>query len=175
MKNLIIGLSFIISIVALAMCLYNSSVSKNAYIDTVKLYSEFQLTKELNENLETVMKTRKKMLDSLYTLLTVQTESIRSSSAKDEIKINEIRHLEENLYLKQQQFEKENNQLSADYSAKIWGQLNQYVQDYGKNNGYRLLFGANGQGNIMYGNKDIDVTEELISYSNNRFNDKVKK
>jgi len=74
--------------------------------------------------------------------------------------------------LKQRQFDKENGELTAVCNDKIWNQVNQFIEDYGKEKQYRFVLGATGEGTIMFGDKHVDVTDETLAYLNNRYNDK---
>jgi outer membrane protein len=174
MKNLIIGISFVAAIVALCLSLNNMKQSRQVYVDMGKVYSEFQLSKELNNKMEEVLKARKNITDSLYLDVKQKTQELRRQPKQTLDEMAKVAKLEEGLYYKQQQFEKENQAVSADYSNKIWTQLNQYVADYGAKSKCTFILGANGQGNIMYADKTYDITEDVIKYVNDRYNDRIK-
>lgn len=173
-KNILVGLAFIAGISGLVVSLYNKN-TKLMYVDMGKLYSEFDLSKELNADLDKVLKARKRVTDSLYEDLRKRTQELKFKEKKSNDEIGRLARMEEEYYYKQQQFEKENQAMSTDYTAKIWNQLNQFVEDYGKENKYTFVFGANGQGNIMYADDKNNITVEVLDYVNNRYNGKIKK
>lgn len=74
--------------------------------------------------------------------------------------------------IKENQFNQENQGLFDQYNEQIWKQLNQYIEDYGRDNGYDYLLGASGQGAIMYANEAQDLTKEIIFYVNNKYSGK---
>jgi outer membrane protein len=52
---------------------------------------------------------------------------------------------------------------------ELWKQINEYVQQFGKENHYKVILGANGTGSLMYSDKALDITPELTSYINSRY------
>lgn len=48
----------------------------------------------------------------------------------------------------------------------VLNQINSFVEEYGKNNNYDLIFGTTLSGNILYGDDAIDITQELIQEIN---------
>ncbi|MDP1801742.1 MAG: OmpH family outer membrane protein [Bacteroidota bacterium] len=173
LKNLIIGVAFIAGIAGFVISLNHKDVEL-VYVDMGKLYDNFALTKELNVDMEKIIKTRKSITDSLYEDLRVKTQELKFKEKKTIEDIQKIAKIEEEYMYKQQQFEKENQMTSADYMNKIWNQINQFVEDYGTEKKYAFVLGANGQGNIMFGDKGKNVTTDVIAYINNRYNDKMK-
>jgi Skp family chaperone for outer membrane proteins len=144
---------------------------KTVYVDTGKLFAEFKLSKELASASEEVKKNRQQQLDSLYEK--VRSESLKAELSKpSEESIRTFNLLREEFLFKQQQFDEENKKMTFESDKKIWNQLNQYIADYGEAHKYIYVLGANGQGNIMYANKENNITEELITYINSRYEDK---
>jgi outer membrane protein len=172
-KNVIITISLALSVTAIILILQKQK-SETVYVDAGKLFSEFELSKKLNKDLEKVLTARKSILDSIYQKMRLLTIEVKAEGARNEEKIKYLAGLEEEYYLKQQEFDKDNKAATEQFMANIWNQLNQYVNDYGKQNNFTYVLGANGQGNIMYAVQDRNITDDLIQYVNNRYNDKIK-
>jgi len=172
-KNIILFVSISLSFAALMMS-FKVQDSKTVYVDSGKLFNEFDLSKKLNKDLEKVLTARKGILDSIYDEMRVLTIELKSEVVKDQEKLKYLASLEEEYYKKQQQFDKDNKAATENCMAKIWNQLNQYINDYGEHNDYTYVLGANGQGNIMYAQQEKNITEDLIKYVNARHNDKIK-
>lgn len=66
-------------------------------------------------------------------------------------------------------FLQEEDVLSTRYTADIWKEINRYTDDFGKQEGYDFIYGATGNGSLMFGNRTFDVSEELIGYMNKRY------
>lgn len=174
-KNIVLASTFLIALSALVMGFVNRKNEKFVYVDMGKVYSEFRLAKELNASLEQVLKTRRHITDSLFADLQMRTQNVKTQKNKSMDDIQQLAKTEEEYYYKQQQFEKDNQAVSAEYNSKILNQLNQYIADYGKEHHYSFLFGATGQGNIMYADQSQNITQQVIDYVNNRYDDKIKK
>jgi outer membrane protein len=92
---------------------------------------------------------------------------------------NEIRHLKTTgtdaakIATMEQELLAFRDQLSEEYSRKseafdkiIWDQINAKINAYGKEQGYDYIFGAKGDGSIMYASDKKDITKEVIAYIN---------
>jgi len=172
-KNILIGAALMFSVAAFTVVMYQNS-AKTVYVDMGKIYEEFKLSKELNKELDEVIKTRQRITDSLYRVLKMQSQELMQKEKRTEMEMRVLAKMEEEYLYKQKQFEEENRNASVACNEKIWNQINQYVMDYGKENGYRFILGANGQGNIMYGDKENDLTKELTNYLNQKYDGTIQ-
>jgi outer membrane protein len=141
----------------------------SVYVINAEVYNDFEMKKQLEARLVSVQQQRKSILDSLGLRIEMRTQSYRMNGASDTTEANAIRALQQDFYARQQQFEQDNSAMAAQYEEQIWKQLNQYAQDFGKEKGYTLVFGANGDGGIMYGDQSANVTEEMKAYANEKF------
>lgn len=123
---------------------------KQGFIENFKLFNNFKGKKELEAKLLNIKSANKLRLDSLKTL---------------------INSKETELYYRQQVLviEQQEESINAEYNAQVWNQLNSYIKDYGKENGYDFIYGATGNGSMMYAREDMDITEELIKYANETY------
>lgn len=69
-------------------------------------------------------------------------------------------------------FNQEKERAEMDMQQQVWNQLNQYMLDFGKSHKYKLILGANNNGNIVYSNEAVDLTNELVYYVNLRYSGK---
>lgn len=145
-------LLLILSVIILNSC----STRKTGYVDIFRLVNEFELQKEFSEQAKRDFERERTMIDSL-----IFSEKLRNPATHESFK-NE---LYTSLYKKAEERNKE-------IEAVIWKRLNPYLAEFGKENGYLYIYGANGTGNVLYADKAQDVTEELIKYVNNRYHDK---
>jgi len=54
-------------------------------------------------------------------------------------------------------------------------EINSYIHDYGKKNGYTIIFGATTEGSILYGEEQEDLTEIILKQLNENYSSKVNK
>lgn len=124
------------------------------YLDNVAVFSGFNLAKDLNKLHQKELIHQKKKVDSLVGLLQADSK-------------------EEPMETQQRQFVFENNKLKEmgeyfqnEVSQQVWNRVNDYIQQYGKQNNYKIILGTQGNGNIMYGDKEVNITEAFIEYAN---------
>lgn len=142
--------------IAFALCLQSCEKPKTGYVDIFRLVNEFELQKEYTEQVKRDVEREKSIIDSV-----VYTQRLRDSSGYERIK-NE---LYTTLYQKTEQRNKE-------IEAMLWKRLNPYLVDFGKENGYQYIYGANGTGNVLYADKNEDITDEVVRYVNERYHGK---
>lgn len=172
-NNLIGKIALVLSIGALALFVFDKTNKKStAYIDTKKVFNEFKLKKELLTKFESETSFGKKMLDSLaFTLQTRANELDKNPSTNKELVEQFLNDKE--IYLQRLDlFNREKQELTAKYDEQILKQMNQYVSDFGKENKYAYIFGADGNGNLMYASEGEDITPKVIEYINKKYDGK---
>lgn len=160
---LIIALVFITGI----FCFLYFKKEKTAYVDVKQLYEDFEMKKELSDKLTAVQNMRNKLLDSLEMQLKILSQKINLN--KTDADVAEFNVKRENFFTKKQQFADDNQATIADYDAKILKQLNQYIEDYGKANNYTYIYGSSGNGELLYGDKQKDITQNLVEFINKKY------
>lgn len=171
-KNKILPiLAIVISIAAMVLSLINKSSLKLGYVDAPKLYSEFNFQKELNAQIESLNTNRMEYLDSIKLGIEIleKKKQLNSYDLEDEERLLFMK----SMYNKKvEQFNEEDEQIRIKNNEKIIKRINQYAKDFGKENGYNMIFGVKGDGNIVYSEEQFDVTEKLIDYANKKFKGK---
>jgi outer membrane protein len=141
--------------------------TRTAYIEVAKVYDAFKMKKELEGKFTTVELFRKSVLDSLE--LNLQLLSVEFDKTKcEETKTTFLQKKQEYLGIKKQ-YEEDNAAASQQYTEQIFTQLNQYITEYGKEHGYKYIFGAEGSGSLMYANDSENITEEITTYVNDQY------
>lgn len=149
---------------------------KKAYIKTDKVYNEFQLKKELERKFEATTSARQSKMDSLKK----QVKGMRQELEKKEGKPNEemmrsYRRLQQ-VYQSRKERGRTRDEKQADqYNERIWNQLNSYIEDFGEERGYDIIYGSDGSGNLMYADERLDITEEVTEYVNRKYSGKDSK
>lgn len=137
---------------------------KVAFINTSKVFSEFKMKKVLESDFKKVENMRKEQLDSLLLELKLLNRNAKSLEDK-----SILEYKKEEFTLKRDEFGKANDALTEKYNEQIWNQLNQYIKDYGEKNGYDFIYGASGDGTLMYASEKKDVTAEIVLYVNQKY------
>lgn len=161
-------LSILLGTGLLVQLMSPSKVLKTAYITNAKLYSEFQLSVELNQKMEQVQMSRQMILDSLSMQLQgLERKIVNQTANKKEEKVFESLRYE--YVLKQKQFNEDTQLMRQNYQEQISTQLNQYLKDFTEEKGYDYIFGATGEGSLMGAKEQYDVTDAVLKYANNRY------
>lgn len=97
--------------------------------------------------------------------LAAMENSIRELKAQgtDAAKISTM---EQELLSRRDALTEEYQRKSETFERVIWEKINQKVNDYGKEMGYDYIFGAKGDGSIMYASEAKDITKEVIASIN---------
>ena len=126
------------------------------YVDNTILFSKFNMSKDLSKIHQRSLTDQKNTVDSI--LVKLQNDQNN-----------------QNVEL-QRRFVFENNKLkemgeyfSSDVSQQVWSRLNSYIQDYGAEKSYSIILGTQGNGNIMYTQKGLDITADFVEFANKRY------
>jgi outer membrane protein len=143
--------------------MYIREAKKFGYVTTIKVFEEFKMKKDLEDQYKKIQIIKQTYLDSIK--LNIQTLSLQNLR-EQELKIAQSKRA---YLLKENQFAKENENLYESYNDQIWKQLNQFMEDYGKEKNYDYILGASGQGTLMFAEESNDITKEVIEYINLRY------
>ncbi|MGL4597191.1 MAG: OmpH family outer membrane protein [Bacteroidia bacterium] len=156
---------------SLAFWQYQSR-TKTAYIELQKVYEAFDMKKELEGKFSGVQQQRKIMLDSMEMHLRVLSSKLEVNAQKTPEEIASFNAQREVFLQKQQEFDQDNAAVQQQYMAQVLKQLNEYVREYGKDQGYQYVFGAEGSGVIMYAEESQNITAPVIVFVNDRYKGK---
>ena len=70
---------------------------------------------------------------------------------------------------KRDEFDQFNEQFALEESKKIWTRISSYSEQFAQDNNYKVILGSNTTQNVLYGNKTLDVTKELLEYINKKY------
>lgn len=163
-------LSAVVSVLVIIV-VFKPAQNKTGYVQLGKVYDEFELSKTLNAQFKQIAGTKKNYIDSLeFQVKAIYTKVTNDKTNKD---LQGQFEMAQRHYLYQkEQFEQSVGAMEEEYNDKIWKQLNEYVTQFGKEKGYDYVFGAEGSGTIMYGGETQDITNEVITYVNDKFQGK---
>ena len=147
-----------------------SGSKKQAYVVTGELFQTFDYQVELEAEYEEIQKNRMEELELLKTTILNLESKIRTGIA-DQKELNEYQILSERFIQLEVKVNQELASINAEYSNQVWTKLNTYVEEYALENDYEVIFGASGSGNIMYAQENLNVTEEVITFCNKKYND----
>lgn len=158
-------------LVVIGFLLYKLNFSKQSsfegkivFIESFRVFEAFEMKKEYDELLEKELTPGRLRLDSLG----VELNAMLSDKTVSSTEINSKKMV----YLHQKEsYETRLGELSRKYTSQVYERLNSYIRDFGKQEHFRLILGASGEGNVMYVNEKADVTDALIIFINKKYLD----
>ncbi len=175
-KGLIV-LSTIALLFSLFAIYFAKSSSELVYVDVNKLIEGYSRTKVAKAEFEKKATTMKGNIDSLVT--NWQKELQAYEKERTSLSPKELQLKQELLGNKQQQIngyqeaiQKQIQEEDKKTTQTVINDINDYIKEFGKRKGYKIIFGASGGGNIMYADESSDLTEEVLKGLNAEYNKK---
>nr|WP_281310768.1 OmpH family outer membrane protein [Flavobacterium flavigenum] len=128
------------------------------YVDNIKLFDNFNMTKELKNSGEKEFNLKKTTVDSLYAKL-----------QSPEISPSEKKLLMQQFVQQKEELEQFNQYFAAEQSSKIWARIKSYSSEFSKENKYQLIIGSESKTNVLFADENIDVTNDLLTYINKKY------
>lgn len=149
-------------------------VDKVGYVHNDKMLNGFVGYKERQAEYHAMVKLMQSDLDSLSRSFNFDVEkytNIKSTlSAKEreneEIKLGQI---ERQVIQFKKDIEAKASQKEYDMNQEIVNEINSLVEEYSKEYGYDALIGVTENGNVLYAKPSKDITEEVVSYINKKY------
>ncbi len=164
--NKTVAILLLIALSAFSAVLYFSR-PKLGYVNLKEVFEQFSYTKKLRGELKMIQEARLKKLDSFNFELKVLSEKLKTSRSNDLAAVFEVKR-NEYIMLEREMVEN-NNSLTQSYDDKIHTQLQAFLKDFGKEDGYDYLYGTEALGTILYARDRYNVTADAIEYINKRF------
>jgi outer membrane protein len=164
------------SLIAVFFLIYQYAFKndKVAYVESGKIFSEFKGSEKARKAYEIKANQWKSNVDTLT--LEVQTlikkyEKEVSAMSKREIDLSRqvIDNKRKQLGDYQRAIRENDGQEQAKLNQEIATQINSFIQDYGKENNYKLILIANQTGTIAYAREGLDITGDVLEKLNKEY------
>jgi outer membrane protein len=153
MRLFVYGLLFISAVaISIGYTYFLNKKEKAAYFYNQKVFTQFAGKQFLEGKLKAETEIHKQYLDSVMMLI--------QSGRKDLATLYQG---------SAQNFSTAEAELTEKYNSDIWKFINESVQEYGAKNDYDFIFGATGDGSLMYARKANDITDDIVTYINRRY------
>jgi outer membrane protein len=160
-----------------AFTLYNSTPKRQpiAFVRSAYLLDNYRGMKDVLAKYNAEQMLQRQEVDSLQMHITSLQEQLKKE--KRILAPHVLREKEQSLQYIMQRLSELTQVLTpkaqADKEALMQGALNQInfcVEQYAKENGIVLVLGVTLDGNILYGEDYLDITEEVLAESNKKYN-----
>lgn len=129
------------------------------YVDNVVLFNGFNMTKDIKKVEEAKINKQAKELDSLY----VKLESMLNTN-------NPLsKSLQQQIANKSKSLQELHDNYTQNLSHSIWNRINGYIKEYGETYNIKIILGTTGAGNVMFGKEAIDITKDILEFSNRKY------
>jgi outer membrane protein len=171
MKERIFKISMLLLVVGLFILVgfKMPSADKVAYVNSYDLYENFQMKEELSVKLQSYVQSTQPRIDSLRLQLEARANALRSVQEPDPQQVIYYERLREEYETSSRNFEERAQQMQEQFTDQIWERINTHLETFGKEQGYDFIYGANGNGAIMYANDAKEITEEATAYINAKY------
>ncbi|WP_411032064.1 OmpH family outer membrane protein [Spongiimicrobium sp. 3-5] len=174
MNKLALPISIIALVASMATFFLLPSKSELVFVDINKLVEGYDRTKTERETFNNKASTLKANADSLLVdwqkeLRTYEKE--RASMTKKELELKQqlLQNKQQQINSYQQAIQKQIEEEDQKMTQTVVNDINDYVKEYGKKKGYRIIFGAKGSGNIMYAEDVSDLTQTVLNGLNSEY------
>lgn len=174
MKKIPLYVAVVALFVSLIAVYWAKSSSELVYVDVNKLIMGYEKTKSAKAEFDKKANLMKANVDSLVS--NWQKELKAYEKERTTLTPKELKLKQELLGNKQQQIngyqeaiQKKIQEEDKKVTQTVINDINDYIKEYGKNHGYKIIFGASGGGNIMYADESTDLTEEILKGLNEEY------
>lgn len=163
------------SVVAILLCSYTYLISKRskiACIDTAKVLKAYKGIEELSKSFQEKNNLFKARLDTLAQ--DFQKSLVEFEKKRSHLTSVELESEKQKLKRRQEAYESynagnqenlKNEEMKLIQKAVV--DVNNTVNQYAKNNGYSIVFGALPNSEVIYASEYIDITDEILEIVNN--------
>lgn len=168
MKNILVAL---LVLVTLSAC---QEQEKVAFVDNSQVIDDYQMKIDIEKKYEDQNNAFNKQRDSIgrvyqMEIQTIQMQLGKMSQRKQE---EESQKFQQKWQPIQQQLQYRQQQMEQNFNVEmdsVINKVNDFVEKYGKNNGYTFIFGKNRAGSVLYGTESKDITEAVTKAINEAY------
>ena len=177
MNKLALPIAIIALIASVGSFFFSQSSSDLVFVDVNKLIEGYKRTKIVKAEFDKKATTMKANVDSLLSDWQKELkvyEKERSNMSKKELELKQqlLSNKQQQINNYQQAVQKQLQEEDKKVTQTVINDINDFVKEYGKQQGYKVIFGATGNGTIMYGEETADLTDKVLKELNAEFEGK---
>ncbi len=154
--------------------------AKTAFVKTETIFKEYKGIKAQEAIFKKKQEAFAKKYDSIVNDWRKEVMQFQQNAKKMAPK--QAQKKDQELYQKQQMIQQMQQQESAQLTAEIQKQTDSIVKivydffdTYGKQNGYKYIYGKNNTGALMYGDAKLDITDDVLKALDSAYQAEQKK
>ncbi len=152
---------------------YIQPKQKIVYVNSLKLMLNYKGMLKAKDQLEKMIVEQQAKLDTLDFEMKQLLDKVKVAKGKELEKLEEQLAFKDDQIAKfrdivQQKIQNENNKLTGEVMKAITADVNEFA----KSNGYEYIIAQTQYGNVLYGEQVLDVTDQLSTYLNKKYDQK---
>ena len=165
----------IIAVMSLVILMTSCNQTKIAYIDVEEVIKEYKGMKDAQKEMDDKEAGFKNALDQLAVgyqtgLKEYQEKGTRMSAQKRQETETTLMQQQQMLNQRQQQAQQELQKFGQEKMTEINEEIEDFVADYAKKNGYSYILGTSEQTRaVLYGDSKTDLTDEILEALNDEY------
>ncbi len=162
-----------ILIALIAVMLISCNDQKTAYVDNTILFEEYKEMQDVEADFSSRSNAVRQELDSVSRVFQQEVQEYQEemndlSNAEREEREQELMQKQQMIQQQQQSVGGQLQQESQAVMDSVINNVKDYIEEYGKENGYTYIFGSDNS-NIMYAEEGRDITDEILKELNERY------
>jgi outer membrane protein len=152
---------------------------KVAFVDSEKVYEEYQEKIDIEKEITKKQEDFKKKTDSLGMAYQMEAGPMQAKfgklSQQEQQNNPEILAFSQKWQMVESQIKAQEQSLQAQLDKdlkELDSNIEEFISSYAKKNNYSFVLGKNKSGSLIYGNESSDITETVITELNNAYNSK---
>lgn len=154
-----------------------SSELKIAYVEVDTLLSKYNFCVDLNEAMVKKEENIRMTLNQRANELGKQKQEFQKkyennafiSQDRAQQEYNRLAKMEQDLQVLQQKLSSELGAENQKNSLQLRDSINKFLKEYNKTKGYSLIISNTGSDNLLYSDKALDITMEIVNGLNARY------
>lgn len=137
------------------------------FVDVQEVFDSFILTQEKEKELSDQTQVASRYLDSLAFEIQAINDAMQDKGTK--IQQADLKQMQNQYYQRRTFFENNTVELTQKFDSQILLQMKKYIADFGKSEGYSYVLSKTEEGVLLYGDMEKEVTDQVITYINNKY------
>lgn len=142
---------------------------KTAYILPGKVYQAYPPAKAYQKKMQNVKQQQRGAIDTMRQRVKALKKKLVAGEGDTKALRKRYQRQQKQLQQRVQRVKRGLQQRQQKFSDSIWKELNQHIKAFGREKGYDYIYGASGQGNLMYADSTLNVTQKVIDFVNARY------
>lgn len=165
--------ALVLSVVAISMIFFQKK-DKVGYVYNSRVLNEYKGVVEARMQYQSEINQWQANLDTISFQLNDEVKKLdlnKGMMPNNEIALTQelINRKKQELFNYKKALEEKAAEKDAEMTKSVLNQIDSYLLEYGKKNGYKYLFGVTDNGNILYADEADDITDIILKELNKKY------